>query len=470
MIPEEFKKRMKNTLEEDDFQEFMQSFEEEPLRSLRKNGLKKRFLNNIFHPDPPFFSGEKVEWFENACYYNDILSPGKHPFHEAGVYYIQEASAMAPPLWLDAGRDLRVLDLCAAPGGKSTMIAELLDNTGLLVANEPVISRAKILSLNIERMGIMNTLVTNEPPEKLSDRFEAYFDRILVDAPCSGEGMFRKDITATEEWSPENVVMCASRQASILKEAAKMLIPGGIMVYSTCTFSRSENEECIAGFLANEPDFSLLPPEEIRPLPSSFCKTVISHNAISAGQGIRIWPHKAKGEGHFFAVLKRKGSENGNIRRISRTGTLKEANPSCKKLFKDFCRRDLPGLTLPEGIIHSFGDQLYFSNKFMPGMEGLKVLRPGLHLGTVKKDRFEPSHALALFSSPDMAGRNAALSGLREAEKYIRGESLFTQDISFNGSSDKGWCLISLEGYSLGWGKYDGRMIKNHYPKGLRIN
>ena len=463
MLPEEFVNRMKDSMDPEEFPIFLRSFEEEAYKSLRINGLKKT-LNPLLPELETAFSLERVPWCEKGYYYDRKTDPGKHPLHEAGLYYIQEASAMAPVPWLDLKKGLKVLDLCSAPGGKSTYIADVMENTGLLVANEPVKNRAKILSLNIERMWIMNTLVTSEMPDKLSELFGAFFDRILVDAPCSGEGMFRKEGPAKEEWSPENVKMCAERQDKILAEAAKMLVPGGIMVYSTCTFSKEEDEGSIERFLAENKDFSLMDPSEIRPLDESWTKTAVSTGSGSTGYAVRIWPHRSKGEGHFFAVLKREGISPEGMRRISGSGSLKSASNANIKLFEDFRKSFIPGLALKDGIIHSFGDQLYFSNEDMPGTDHLKVLRPGLHLGTIKKDRFEPSHALALFMSADMAAVNHSIESREEALKYLKGESLQADP-----GLDNGWCLISYIGCSLGWGKSDGRIIKNHYPKGLRI-
>ncbi len=485
-LPEEFKKRMMDELDEADLKAFLSSYDCESSKSLRINSLKKRSLKAPLTDLKSLFSLENVEWCESGRYYNGDNKPGKHPLHEAGAYYIQEASAMAPVCWLDVKPEMRVLDLCAAPGGKSTEIAELMQNTGLLVANEPVLSRAKILSLNIERMGISNTLVTSESPERLSGFFPGYFDRILVDAPCSGEGMFRKNPDAVKEWSVENTVRCASRQDMILKEAAKMLAPGGIIVYSTCTFNRAENEGSIERFLEDEEDFGIIDPDILRPLPDGFIKTPVRTHGERVFYGVRLYPHRIKGEGHFFAVLKRKGSlspagiePSPGIRRSS-GGSIIKAPDSEQKLFREF--REMAGITeapgnengtafsrlFSEGLIFSFGEQLYLSNTLMPGIKNLKVLRPGLHLGTLKNKRFEPSHALALFLCPDEVKIRAELPDDSTALSFLRGEALSGEYLEYRDS--KGWCLISFMGMSLGWGKYDGRLIKNHYPRGLRIH
>ncbi len=456
-------------MEAEDFASFLASYNEEPCKSLRINPLKKHSAG-VPAPDcKTLFGLEPVEWCENGFYYDGSTLPGKHPLHEAGAFYIQEASAMAPVKWLDVRPGMRVLDLCAAPGGKSTEIAELLQNTGFLVANEPDRNRAKILSLNIERLGIRNAFVSNEMPDKLAELFPGFFDRILVDAPCSGEGMFRKNPEAVKEWSEENVSMCAMRQDGILESAAKMLVPGGIMVYSTCTFSKEEDEGSIERFLNREKDFCLISPDSIRNIPDGFVRADIPNG--SSGYGIRLFPHKIRGEGHFFAVLKRDGfSPEGGIRSAA-SGLLKEASQSAKKLFSDFVWEFISvenGIISGKSILHEFGDQLYLADSMMPGIKGLKVLRPGLHLGTLKNKRFEPGHALALFLSPDDAALQAHIPDAETALRYLKGESLSADYLT--NADGRGWCIMEFMGMSLGWGKSDGRMLKNHYPKGLRKN
>ena len=258
MLPEQFCVRMKEMLGEE-YAAFYASYDLPKYQALRINPLKTE--RDTFLQQAPF-SLNRVPWTTNGYYYSGNDHPGRHPYHEAGVYYIQEPSAMAPAEYLMAEPGERILDLCAAPGGKSTQIACSMQGEGLIVCNEIHPARAKILSENIERMGVCNALVTNETPQKLSDNFREYFDRILVDAPCSGEGMFRKNEDACDEWSPENVENCAARQAEILDCAAEMLKPGGRLVYSTCTFAPAENEGSISRFLERHPEFSILPVEK----------------------------------------------------------------------------------------------------------------------------------------------------------------------------------------------------------------
>ena len=471
MLPEKFLERMQNMLGEE-YPAFLESLSGKRYRALRINPLKTEIQEG---KEKLPFALSPVPWTKNGFYYEEEEQPGKHPYHEAGLYYIQEPSAMAPvPCLMEEATPERVLDLCAAPGGKSTQIAEYMRGRGMLITNEIHPQRAKILSENIERMGISNAIVLNETPESLSKKFIAFFDRILVDAPCSGEGMFRKNDNAGEEWSEENVALCAERQDGILNCAATMLKPGGKLVYSTCTFAPAEDEGSVSRFLETHPDFYLEKEE-------------------------RLMPHKVKGEGHFLAVLHREGGQLGSA---ATAGTEKFlALKDCRE-FLDFAKEALtiPAEELTAGkILLRFGEQLYLAPAETPSLRGLKVLRPGLHLGTVKKNRFEPSHALALFLKKEQVVNGINLSGDGTAvRKYLEGQTLtigegcdvemadimtrgrtaseqadtITREGRSAGQADvslpKGWCLVCVDGYSLGWGKAASAVLKNHYPKGLR--
>ena len=363
---------------------------------------------------------------------------------------------MAPAAYLAPVPGERVLDLCAAPGGKSTQLACAMEGRGLLVCNEIHPQRAKILSGNIERMGIGNALVLNHEPAFLAKRFPAYFDKILVDAPCSGEGMFRKSQEALKEWSPENITMCARRQRDILESAAPMLRAGGRLVYSTCTFAPEEDEGTISGFLRDHPEFY---PEEVKKYQGMTGGITFGQKADmpEIEKAIRLWPHKLKGEGHFLACLKKE--EKSPDGALSPGGEEKGISPKECREWEEF-REEY--LKIPfSGSYIRFGEQLYLIPEKMPYLTGLKVLRPGLHLGTLKKNRFEPAHALALFLKPADVKNTLDLS-LAEAERYLSGQTLPAE-------GEKGWYLISVEGYSIGWGKLSGSVMKNHYPKGLRI-
>lgn len=463
MLPEKFLERMREMLG-DEYPAFLKSYEHTRMQSLRFNPLKGS-REEFLEKSPFTLSG--VEWEKNGFYYEETDQPGKHPFHEAGVYYIQEASAMAPAVYLEACPGEQVLDLCAAPGGKSTQIAAAMEGEGILVCNEIHPARAKILSENVERMGIRNAIVTNETPGRLAEHFPEYFDRILVDAPCSGEGMFRKNEEACKEWSPENVQMCAGRQDDILDSAAVMLRAGGRLVYSTCTFAPAEDEGSVARFLVRHPDFVI---EEVRRAPGmeggraewAAGGDAAEENACRAGleHTVRLWPHRIKGEGHYLAVLKKAGEVPAGYRGRCPFGTekgigIREYEPYLQ-FEKDNMRCSL------KGVFVKFGDQLYLAPENAPAMRGLKVLRPGLHLGTMKKNRFEPSHALALSLKEGDAQRSHRLeAGSAEVKAWLNGMTL-TAD------GEKGWYLMTVEGYSLGWGKLAGTILKNHYPKGLR--
>lgn len=428
MLPVEFLERMEKQLGEE-YPAFLESLERPRAVALRFNPLKGQ------QPSLPFVM-QSVPWEPMGYYYDPEARPGLHPLHEAGVYYLQEASAMAPVTLLDPQPGERVCDLCAAPGGKTTQIAGRMAGEGFLLCNEINPKRAKILSRNIERMGVANALVTNEHPKNLADRYEGFFDRVLVDAPCSGEGMFRKEEAAVTDWSTETVLMCANRQKEILQSAAKLLKPGGRLVYSTCTFAPEENEQVVAAFLTNHPEFTALE---------------ITAPWFAAGENgtFRMWPHKLLGEGHFAAVLQKTAGEE-------RSPAMEQPQKlPCQWL--DFAKT--LQITLPAGKAVLFGTSLYWAPEDMPSLRGIKVMRPGLELGEVKKDRFEPAHALALWLKT--AANTVDFSAeSNEMKAYMHGQTL--------PASKKGWCLVMADGYSIGWGKGDGNTLKNHYPKGLR--
>ncbi len=428
MLPQDFLLRMQSQLG-DEFPSFLSSYDRPRAVGLRLNPLKSPQL-------PPMpFELTPVPWAPTGYFYDPDVRPGLHPWHEAGLYYLQEPSAMAPAELLDPQPGERVLDLCAAPGGKSTQLAGKMQGQGLLVCNEYSPKRAKILSQNIERMGISNALVLNETTDRLASRFPEWFHRIMVDAPCSGEGMFRKELAALEDWSQENIDLCARRQEEILENAAKMLRPGGRLVYSTCTFAPQENEETVSAFLARHPEF-----REAAVAAPHFTKVT---------PGFRLWPHKLKGEGHYVAVLEKMAGDEASP-------NLEKEKP-LPKVWQDF-GRDL-GIILPEGKAVSFGNTWFWAPLPLPELKGLKVLRPGLELGTEEKGRFIPAHALALWLKN--AARTHDISPESpEAAAFLAGETL--------AGEETGWTLITIGGLSIGWAKGSGGQLKNHYPKGLR--
>ena len=428
MLPEAFLERMEAQLGPQ-YPEYLAALERPRAVAMRYDPRKPQPEGLPFQLDP-------VPWEPMGYYYDPDSRPGLHPWHEAGVYYLQEASAMAPVALLDPQPGERICDLCAAPGGKSTQIAGRLMGEEFLLCNEIHPKRAKILSRNIERLGIANALVTNESPATLARRFPGYFHRVLIDAPCSGEGMFRKEEAAVTDWSPETVQMCAQRQAQILHEGAQLVRPGGRLVYSTCTFAPEENEEAIESFLRDHPDFS---PETVE----------APWFAPGPNGSFRLWPHLLKGEGHFAAVLRRHGDEPVPENSVKAEKTPKEWLDFAKELQ----------IRLPEGRPLLFGQTLYWAPAQMPDIARLKVVRPGLELGELKKGRFQPAHALALWAQ-DLPNSLTLDPEGPELAAYLHGEVI--------ACDKKGWCLVKAGPYGIGWGKGDQIVLKNHYPKGLR--
>ena len=475
-LPIEFEKKMKAFLG-NEWDDFLYSYDNNRFQALRFNTLKvqsteerMRILKVL-----GISSDKKVSWADEAYYFDENVRPGKHPYHEMGLYYIQEPSAMSAAALLAPKPGMRVLDLCAAPGGKSTQLATYLGDSGLLVSNEINTQRSRILSQNIERMGIKNAIVTNEDSFVLASHFPGFFNAIQVDAPCSGEGMFRKLPEAIEQWSMENVAICAARQKEILDNAAVMLKPGGVIVYSTCTFSKEENEDVIEYFLERHPDFTL---EEME----------------------RFWPHKVDGEGHFVAKLVRRGSVNelgadydvceDSCNKVEDTGLKVDRKTKKNKNSKNRKNETKPALTkenmkllsefLDETISEDvaawiknsrlvmFGEQLYRLPDMEVDIKGLKVQRAGLHIGEFKKQRFEPSHSLALALKLNDAKNLVKLTcDNPQTIGFFNGQSVVLSDEQ-TAECKKGWVLVCVDGYTAGWGKVNGTQVKNHYPKGLR--
>lgn len=464
-LPEEFVKNMKELLGEEKYLLLENSYSEEPVQALRINPLKKHSEDAA--DVKLLLDLEKIPFEDSGYYFDPVKTPGRRPFHDAGVYYIQDPGAMVPGAVLtgsdlfrrlnESGNSLRVIDLCASPGGKSTQIAGAMAGKGLLISNEINRSRAEVLAGNIERMGITNAVVLNETTDRLADRFEGYFDAVVVDAPCSGEGMFRKDPEAIAQWSLENVSVCTQRQKEILENAYRMLKPGGILLYSTCTFEKCENEDRVNELTLAHSDMKL---EDISYIKESAggCAAGIS----PCEKAVRLMPPDFKGEGQFSALMSKAGdSENafpfGGFENCSKIKDLKPLESFLKEtLSKEAAEKILDA----KDRFRLFGDNLYIMPEDTPSLSGLKVLRCGLCIGTFKKDRFEPAHALALA----LGKKDVKLfidTDEDTAETYVRGMTLEGEG--------SGWCIVGVCGYSLGWGKASGGRIKNHYPKGLRI-
>lgn len=418
----EYLRRMRAQLS--DFDLYERCLAQPPYKGIRANTLKIG-AEELKKRLP--FALDGVPW-ESDGFYVTEEKPGKTPYHDAGLFYVQEPSAMCAAPLLDVHPGERVLDLCSAPGGKGTQLAQKMQGQGILVLNEKIPDRARILLQNVERMGVCNAVVTCADPETLSERFAGYFDKILVDAPCSGEGMLRKEASAAENWSVRNVEMCAARQKKILSCAVKMLAGGGKLVYSTCTFSEEEDEQNAEWLLREFPFLTL---EKSR----------------------KIYPHRERGEGHFAALFSREEGERARLRPLTACAD-KKTQALWKSFSADFLKAPLSGRLL------SFGKGLCLVPEELFSLDGLKVLRAGLLLGEDAGGRFEPAHALALGAPRDALAKKAEL-GEEEAQRYLRGEELPAK-------GGKGWCAACYEGFPLGLAK-DGVALKNHYPKGLRI-
>jgi NOL1/NOP2/sun family putative RNA methylase len=448
MLPEDFKIRMKHILKED-YENFLNTYSREPFKAIRVNTLKVSLEN--FIDISPFKITGSVPWEKRGLYINDE-KPGRHPYHEAGLFYVQEPSAMSVIPCAGIEKNQKVLDLCAAPGGKSTQAAADLNSTGLIVSNEIDGKRAKILSQNIERMGITNAVVTNNSPSELEKYFKSYFDRIIVDAPCSGEGMFKKEKAALSNWSLENIEGCSIRQGAILDSAAKMLKAGGYIAYSTCTFSLEENEMVIDRFLKLHKEFEIIEIEKKHGFRGGFTENTYSMNLNFAA---RLLPQNIKGEGHFIALLRKKDG-SCEIPRL----LVSNAKSETIKDYYEFCSQNL-NETLNDRLYIS-GDNLYCLPDGLCDIKGLRILRAGLFLGTFKKNRFEPNHAFALALKKENAKRIINLKSDEDGIiSYLKGNTL-------NVKEDNGWCLVCVDGFSTGWGKISSNIMKNHFPKGLR--
>ncbi len=420
-MTDEYLRRMQKILP--DFEKYKACLGQAPYKGIRVNTLK--ISVSEFKEISPF-ALEQVEWERDGFLIGEE-KPGRSVYHDAGLFYVQEPSAMCAAPLLEVKPGERVLDLCSAPGGKGTQLAQAMRGEGVLVLNEKVADRAKILLQNVERMGIVNAVVTNADPSELSERLEGYFDKVLVDAPCSGEGMLRKEAAAAENWSLSNVEMCAARQKKILESAAKLVTPGGMLVYSTCTFSEEEDERNAEWFVREFPQFELLSQR-------------------------KIYPHREKGEGHFAALFRKCDGEKRRFRAWKPFADKKNV-ASWKEFEREFLKKSLCGEFL------TFGKNICFMPAELFSLDGLRVLRAGLLLGENTGKRFEPAHALAMGADRNNLTKIADLDD-EQVLRYLHGEELPARDLH-------GWCVAAYHGYPIGLAKNAGA-LKNHYPKGLR--
>ena len=462
-LPESFQNKMKELLK-DEFPDYIACYEEPRYYGLRVN-TNKISVEEFQKINP--FEIRPVPWIENGFYYDgETAAPSRHPYYFAGLYYLQEPSAMTPASRLPIEPGDRVLDVCAAPGGKATELGARLQGIGVLIANDISNSRAKGLLKNIEVFGIGNVLVLSEEPGKLVGYFKEYFDKILIDAPCSGEGMFRKDRKMIKAWEEHGPEFFANLQKSIIIQAAEMLKPGGMMLYSTCTFDGRENEQMVEYLLERHPEFEILSitpydgfahgiPELTKSKDEAYKRTV------------RIFPHKMKGEGHFLALLRKR-----NIRETDLAKSVNEdssAGRGRKKLpqeLEEFFR----GITwkLDADRLEIHGERVYYMPCSLPDVRGIRFLRTGLLLGELKKNRFEPSQALAMCLKKEEYGKvlNLKAEDVR-ISRYLKGETLEVSDVLPETSN--GWYLVCVDGYPLGWGKLTRGTMKNKYLPGWRL-
>lgn len=461
-IPDAFAARMKSLLGEEEYTAFVASYAEPRKQGLRVNRLKlspDALLARIDWPLSP------VSWTKDGFYYPENLRPAKHPYYHAGLYYIQEPSAMSPASILDARPGERVLDLCAAPGGKTTQLAASMQGEGILVTNDNNPNRVKALVKNVELYGVRNAIVTNETPDKLAVAFPGYFDKILVDAPCSGEGMFRKEPDMIKSWSETAIETCCGMQRSILVDAARMLRPGGRLLYSTCTFAPEENEQMIAEFLDKHPDFSVVPVhmhegwEKGRP---EWTRDPASYAQVS--RTARLWPHRVKGEGHYVALLQKAGE----VIEPAPANLATKGKKSLEKELADFytfVKETLPswkGFEDSRFMLTMHEDRVFLSPAGLPDLKRLRLARQGWLLGTIKKKRFEPSQAFAMgLQATDVIRTVHFTADDPDVIRYVKGETLMIQ-------AEKGWNIVCVDGYPLGWAKGIGTSLKNMYPAGWR--
>jgi NOL1/NOP2/sun family putative RNA methylase len=454
MLPDAFLTRMQ-TLLGDEYIDFLASYDQAPSVGLRVNTLKltpDQFSRIAPYPLTP------IPWSPSGFIIPPDERPGKHPYHAAGLYYIQDPAAQSVAELLLPQPGERILDLSAAPGGKTTHIASLMKNRGVLVANDIHSKRVHDLAKNIERWGAQNVVILNETPPRLVEHFGSFFDRVLVDAPCSGEGMFRKDPAARVEWTPKLVESCAIRQDAILMDAARLVRPGGRLVYSTCTFAPEEDEQTIARFLVGHPDFEILEPPQFTGFSSGRPDWIGEDVYPEFSNTVRLWPHKALGEGHFVAVLQCK--ERGFLEE-PRSWTPTPIPRDAQTYFDDFAESTL-NWRPPQTRLALLGSHLYLLPEGATDLRGLHVIHWGWWLGTIKTKRFEPSHALGMgIKAEDARQRVDFFANDPETMAYLHGEVIPS-------SGKNGWVLVTVDGFPLGWGKRVQGRLKSHSPKWLR--
>lgn len=447
-LPIDFVKRMKILLG-DEYALYEKAVNDPPVKAFRVN--KNKISVDAFEKINPF-GNEKIPYVDGG-YYLDYEKVGNHPFHHAGLIYVQEPAAMAPAECIDIEPNSKVLDMCAAPGGKSTQLKNKLDDGGLLVSNEIIPSRCKILTGNIERLGLKNCVTTCMDTSRLVDLFPDTFDVIMVDAPCSGEGMFRKEPIAIDEWSEENVKMCAERQTEILENAVKCLATGGTIIYATCTFSLEENEMQIDSFLKRHPDFQIVPAKPEVQAASTDGIKFDGCECQNIHYARRFYPHTSRGEGQFMAVLRHKGEGSATYKKV--TKPPQKLNP----VLTDFLDDTLE--SYDKNDITIYGDTPVFYSGDIEIKKG-NAFMCGVTIGEIKKNYVLPHHQLFMAYGKDFKRKIDLAPDSNDIVKYLHGEEI-------KADCKNGWAVVTVCGVALGGAKVSNGVAKNHYPKGLRI-
>ena len=466
-LPLPFLERMKEMLR-DDYDAFLKSYENPRTYGLRVNTAKLSCQE--FEALSPF-KLQPIPWISNGYFYNEENRPARCPYYQAGLYYLQEPSAMTPASRLPIEPGDFVLDLCAAPGGKATALGAALNDTGFLLANDISTSRARALLRNLELFGIKNMLVTDEKPAKLAQRFPSFFNKILLDAPCSGEGMFRKEEALARDWTPEKSAELSDIQKDLVLKAADMLRPGGMLLYSTCTFAPCEDEEVVAYLLSERPDMELIEMPGYEGFSAGhpkFAGAAAAFDSEELRKCVRIFPHKMDGEGHFLALFRKKGDSLPPVFRSSGKGPDKNTRKWLDEFFAEIGLKTLGGQEFDWNRVEVRKDKVYYQLPFPLDLRGISFLRSGLYLGDLKKNRFEPSQPLALALHKGDIEATISLSVSDERiTRYLKGETLNIEPDE--AAHKKGWHLLCADGYPVGFGKLVNGILKNKYPAGWRV-